>query len=195
MPLYRVQAAVERGNDLTIDDCVNTFYLQDLGPTSDPDQLAQDTANLWATYRLYPAGVTRVTAKIYDMQQAEPRTPLATKTAAVNASATVSAPGEVALCLSFYASVNTPRRRGRLYVGPFANGSMFLRPDANLTNAIVALKTGLVNLGGVDVDWMQYSPTLNLANKVTNWWVDNEWDTIRSRGLRATARTSGETGE
>jgi hypothetical protein len=29
------------------------------------------------------------------------------------------------------------------------------------------------------------------AAQVTDWWVDNEWDTIRSRGLKADSRVSG----
>jgi hypothetical protein len=26
---------------------------------------------------------------------------------------------------------------------------------------------------------------------VTDWWVDNEWDTVRSRGLKADSRITG----
>ncbi len=196
MPLYRVQVAVERGNDLTIDDCVNTFFLQDIGPTSDPDQLAQDAANLWGTgFRMYPQGVTRITAKIYDMDQPEPRLPLATKMSGAQTANEGSGPSEVALCLSFYATVNQPRRRGRLFIGPFLTGAMAQRPSAGLRTELGVLATGIANLGGVDVDWMQYSPTLNVGNKVTNWWVDNEWDTIRSRGLKGTERLTGVTNE
>jgi hypothetical protein len=195
MPLYRVQAAVERGNDLTIDDCVNTFYLQDIGPTSDPGQLCQDSANVWATMRFYPTGVTRITAKIYDMDVPEPRVPLATRTAVPNMGSEGSGPSEVALCLSFFATSNTPRRRGRLYIGPFFQGAMTQRPSTALRTEIGNLAGALANLGGVDVDWMQYSPTNLVANKVTDWWVDNEWDTIRSRGLKGTLRTTGVTGE
>jgi len=196
MALYRVQTAIERGNDLTIDDVVNTFYLQDLGPTSDPGNLAQDAATLMGTFRPYPLGVTRCTAKIYDMGQPEPRSPLATKTAVPLVHQNPSAPSEVALCLSFYATVNQPRKRGRLFIGPWAIPSMNPRPANDpIMLALKTLAEGLANLGGVDVDWMQYSPTNNLANKVTNWWVDNEWDTIRSRGLRGTSRLSGTTGE
>lgn len=196
MPLYRVQLAVERGADLAIDNAVNTFYLQDIGPTTDPGNLAQDAANLWANSGSWPAQTTGVRAKIYDMADPEPRVPLATRWAETLSVAQEGGPREVALCLSFYATNNVPRRRGRLYIGPFdktlcANE----RPTTALMNRLGTMAGGLANLGGVDVDWMQYSPTLNLANKVTNWWVDNEWDTVRSRGLRGTTRNSGTTGE
>ena len=33
----------------------------------------------------------------------------------------------------------------------------------------------------------------NTTYTVTNWYVDDEWDVVRSRGLRATTRTAGTT--
>jgi len=195
MPFYRVQVAHERGNDLSVDDCVNTFYLSDIGPTSSAADLCQDAADLFATYRNHVLGFTRITAKIYDMAAPVPRPPLATKTAIPQVGGAEGGPSEVALCLSFYATSNQKRRRGRLYIGPFAAGQMERRPAANVTSQLADLAAGLANLGGVDVDWMQYSPTNNAANKVTNWWVDNEWDTVRSRGLKGTSRITGVTGE
>lgn len=196
MALYRVQIAIEAGNDLAIDDSTNTFYLQDIGPTSDPGNLAQSAANLWATFRDYPVGTTRITAKIYDMEQAEPRVPLETKYGVGLVANSPGGPREVALCLSFYSTTNIPRRRGRLYVGPWHSGIMAQRPEVlQAMNKCRDLAIGLTNLGGTDVDWMQYSQVNNLANKVTNWWCDNEWDTVRSRGLRGTSRISGVTDE
>jgi hypothetical protein len=55
------------------------------------------------------------------------------------------------------------------------------------------LRIELANLGGVDVQWCVYSPTTpgDMSDKfkqVTRGWIDNEWDTQRSRGLRATLR-------
>lgn len=196
MPLYRIQVETRRGADVAIDHVVNTFYLQDIGPTSDPQNLADDAAQLWVDFRNYPNGITSCNTKVYDMDQPEPRVPVAESGRLVTSSGQESAPREVALCLSFFATNNVPRRRGRLYIGPWPVGQVFQeRPGASITGVLETLANGLANLGGVDVDWMQYSPTNNLANKVTNWWVDNEWDTVRSRGLKATTRISGTTGE
>jgi hypothetical protein len=36
-----------------------------------------------------------------------------------------------------------------------------------------------------------YSPTTGQTKKVEHWWVDDEWDTQRRRGLRATTRDEG----
>jgi len=119
------------------------------------------------------------------------------------ASASESGPREVALCLSYYAEQNVPRRRGRLYIGPFTDAAMEIRPPAgNAIGAVASLAPALAAVGGADVDWCLYSPTNDVATAgatklrtITNWWVDNEWDTVRSRGRRATSRISGVTGE
>lgn len=195
MPFYRVQVAVERGNDLDIDDCVNTFYLNDIGVTTDAAQLALDAAQLWASFRQYPTGVTRITAKIYDMADAQPRLPKAERTAAVSGGPGTPGPGEVALCLSYYAGTNQPRRRGRMYIGPFSQNLLNQRPSGGVMQEINALATGIANLGGIDVDWVQYSPTNNQSLPVTAGWVDNEWDTVRSRGLQGTSRVTFTTNE
>lgn len=195
MALYRMQVSVERGADIDIDDCVNTFYLQDIGPTSNPEQLTTDSANLWATIRTYPLGTTGIRARCYNMDHPKPRLPIATKFASVTAGSSAG-PREVALCLSFYATLNAPRRRGRLYIGPFIGGETSNeRPTSGLQTTLKNLAIGIGNLGGVDVDWMQYSPTNGVLNKVTNYWIDNEWDTVRSRGLKGTTRVTGTTQE
>jgi hypothetical protein len=49
------------------------------------------------------------------------------------------------------------------------------------------------NLGGVDVDWIVWSEKDKAAHKVTNWFVDDGWDVVRSRRLKATTRTTGTT--
>jgi hypothetical protein len=43
-------------------------------------------------------------------------------------------------------------------------------------------------LGGIDVDWVVHSPTHDTNTKVKEAWVDDEWDTQRRRGQRATKR-------
>jgi hypothetical protein len=41
------------------------------------------------------------------------------------------------------------------------------------------------------VQWVQHSPTTGEYHNVTNYWIDNEWDTMRSRQIGADARQSG----
>lgn len=99
-------------------------------------------------------------------------------------------PRDVALCLSFYADRNLPRQRGRLYLPMCNNVNLPSKPTATHMNKALAVATMLAAIGGVDIDWEVWSPTSNSGKKVTNAWVDNEWDTQRRRGLKATTRTS-----
>jgi hypothetical protein len=104
-------------------------------------------------------------------------------------------PRELAICLSFYADRNIPRHRGRLYFpAPIVAGSsLSVRPSSIAMNAVAAFVPVFAGLGGVDVDWVVWSEKDRTARKVTNWWVDDEWDVVRSRGLRPTTRLTGST--
>jgi hypothetical protein len=42
-------------------------------------------------------------------------------------------------------------------------------------------------------DWVLRSPTDKAFKPITDVWVDDEWDTMRSRGLRATQRITAKT--
>jgi hypothetical protein len=59
----------------------------------------------------------------------------------------------------------------------------------------MAVGDALGALGGVDVDWSVHSPTAGTTEKVEHYWCDDEWDTVRSRGLRATTRQQAATAE
>lgn len=196
MPFIRCQVAVRTAEVLARDDIVNTFYLDQGAPFVgiEYQTLADDIAELWATYRVYPAGVTSVQVRLYDMADAEPREPRAEATQPLTGNAG-GAPREVALCLSFFRGRNLPRLRGRLYIGPWRSVSMALRPDSDTMGQLQTLAEGLQALGGPDVDWVQYSPTTSTHGPVTDWWVDNEWDTVRSRGFDGTSRIVGTTSE
>lgn len=174
------------------DDIVNTFYLDsdELPIDGDPDALAADAAELFSSYRAPLGGLGEFTAKIYDMSDAEPRLPIAQHTITLPAS-TLAGPREVALCLSYYAERNLPRRRGRMFIGPWYKTDMDLRPGGSTRTALQNLAQGISGLGGANVQWVQYSPTTGEFHNVTDYWIDDEWDTIRSRGLKPTLRLTG----
>lgn len=132
-----------------------------------------------------------MTVKIYDAKKPPPSYPLAT---AVNGTGflTTGWPREVALCLSYYASFNRPGFRGRLYLPQFMwGGALGQRPTTTQrTNAGLianALFKGLPS-GTIAVVFSKKAQT---TAPINNWWVDDEWDTVRSRGQRPTARTTG----
>lgn len=202
MSKIRVQVITRKATDLAIDHIVNTVYFDDfnIDPAGGTDwqAFADDVREVFRTRSglPFPYGVE---TKVYDMADAMPRPIKATgawaQGLADNASS-ASGPREVTLCLSYYSQRNLPRFRGRIHIGPWVAVSLPERPPQTIIDAVVNVGTGLKNIGGIDVDWGLISATRGGAfSKVTAGWVDNEWDTIRSRGLRATSRTTYTTNE
>jgi hypothetical protein len=153
----------------------------------DPQALADRLkANLLAALNVGAA--TPFTIRVYDIEKAPPSYPLAT--AGNTATPRVSGnPRELALCLSYYSTWNRKYYRGRLYIpATFLGGATGLRPTTTqITNALNwknALTTGLPS----GTNWIIWSKVLKKASGVTNCWVDDEWDIIRSRGLRGETR-------
>jgi hypothetical protein len=159
------------------------------------EEMATDIAELFATYRRLPNTWDRVNCRLYDVAAAEPRPILAEATHTATGQQEASGPGEVAVCLSFYSERNLPRSRGRLYIGPWERTMMAPNVSTDGKNWLATLAQGLADIGGTGTDWAVYSPTDGAAKSVTNWWVDDEWDTIRSRGIKSTSRSSGTVGE
>src|SRR3954451_18772121 len=168
---------------------------RDRGALTNPGNLATDLLNI-ANIRFGAA--RQITVKMYDLEEAKPRYPKATKVANTSLAAEGSVMREVALCLSYYSGQNVKRKRGRLYL-PLccyaAPGSIGLRPTAQQIADTAAWASDLKALGGVDVDWGVYSAAAHAFYGVTNWWVDDEWDIQRRRGMRSITRTTGTTSE
>lgn len=178
---------------LVITPHFNTTNVAILEPL-DAQQLADDLA---AALDTYVSLHTQLTVKLYDAKKVPPSYPLATKTVRAGTIASSPSNRDIALCLSYYAGVNRPRYRGRLYIPlPLVavSGSANTATPANLTRIgdIVPVFTGL---GGVNVDWVVFSRRDNTARPISNWYVDNSWDSQRRRGGRATSRLTGTTTE
>lgn len=163
------------------------------GTFQDADQLAEDLADALSTWK---SPACEVQVKTYDVEGTKPVYP---NGEAVNDSGIVGAstcPRELALCLSFYAERNIPRRRGRLFV-PFcvSSGSSTVarKPTAAQQQRVADLVPLFEALGGVDVDWGIWSQRDRQFHKATHWWVDDEWDIQRSRGQRPQSRLTGTT--
>lgn len=128
--------------------------------------------------------------RIYDAEAPPPSYPLAEALNDVAPKVTGN-PRELALCLSYYSTWNRPRYRGRIYIPScFISGNVVTRPTgAQITQALswrTVFSTGLPAAH----NWILYSPTSGDGYGVTNCWVDDEWDVIRSRGLKGTTRQS-----
>lgn len=187
MPLLRFQVAAQMDSTLPRDALVNTLHFNDQGVGSDADGLCADLLAIFQSG--WYANPCQITVDAYNVG-APPQYPVGHAEANMGLSPASSCAREVSICLSYYATRNLPRQRGRIYLAlcgtSYANDTA--RPPTARMTAALDLATDFSNLGGVDVDWQVYSPTDAVGRNVTNAWVDDEWDTMRSRGLRGSAR-------
>lgn len=195
MPIWRAQVIWGADSDLARDRLVITPHFDDKGLATDPVGLATDLAaalNTWGGW----GSIRRTQVKMYDAQGTPPVFPQADVITNQAGYPVSGSPRELAMCLSFFAERNVARRRGRLYIPCpiLTGGSPVVRPSLTNRQKVAELAPIFAGLGGADVDWVVYSRADDTGRKVTDWWVDDEWDVIRSRGLTRTTRTAGTTG-
>lgn len=200
MTEIRALVITRKETDLPRDHCTNTLYFDTDSPFTWLDEqiegiqetdLAVDLRDVFRNRWFHTTGMG-VEVKIYDMQDALPRRVRghANWAAATGENSGASAPRDVACCLSFRGSANTKRTRGRIYVGPYTAAQANERPSTGVTDNLMVLAQGIADLGGVNIDWCVRSSFGNAMHPVKHAWADNEWDTMRSRGLRATTRST-----
>jgi len=131
-----------------------------------------------------------VRCTFYNAEGPPPHFPLGTGVVNADTFSACAGPREVALCLSYYSGQNVVRRRGRLYVPVGAiSGTLYgVRPNSTIQSKVLALAPILQGVGGTSLAWAVYSRADSAAFPVTDVWCDDEWDTVRSRGLKATSR-------
>lgn len=205
--LIRVQAVFGHTSGLPEDRTVNNFGFIYADATYtfqeacdniaefglDPFYTSLGTAA--GTLRSYMAKeLTSLEYRFYDLSVAPPRFPYIVPSATWSAPpAGTSIPSEVALCLSFVAGFNLPRRRGRIYLGPLNDQAFALngRPEAALISDLAAKGDDLLAYSTFpDLFQVVISPTAQAAEQVTGGWVDNAFDTQRRRGVAPTSRTT-----
>jgi hypothetical protein len=168
--------------------CSNTLYYQDVETDVEAIQLAQSVANIYAALPS-PFVIGNVEVRPYLFNGVTPSGPaIEVLTAAQAASALRVGPREVALCLSYFAGVNRPRSRGRIYTGPFRAQNDGEYATETLLGEVLNFGSALWNANGGSGTWSVYSPTVQAFAAITNLWCDNAWDTVRSRGLPSTNR-------
>lgn len=197
MPLCRSEVTViPRSADPAHDDVVHTVYHFISGAA--PDYDAQATAVSAAFSAGTGGGATpfitysgrKNIVKCYDMTDAKPRPVKGTHT--YNPATPESAPlgpRQVSVCLSFYAGQNTPRRRGRLFLGPWILAIMGETVDATTRGRVLDLGHALHGITANGSVWHQHSEAGNTSQAVTDIWCNDVWDTIRGRLPREGVRT------
>ena len=191
MPVWKLQTYFQFDTAFPRDRMCITPVFDDRGITTDPQGLCEDLANALDTWT---PGTMEIRVKAYDAQGSPPVYPQGDFVKNEGSTPATNTPREIALCLSFYGQHNRPRERGRLYIPGAAFGmTTALRPSAANMTKVMALGPLFADLGGADVDWVVYSRANNDTTKVQNYYVDDEWDIVRRRGLRPVSRQKATT--
>jgi hypothetical protein len=214
--LIRAQVSIACDSAFPRDAAVNTwhFWSTSVDPVDDADSVHDALVTFYDTVGvLFSENLTGIwNAKYYNLVDIEPRTPMALGAGSFTPDPSTGFPSEVACCLSYRAAgasgASTKRRRGRIYLGPLslstaeaATGDTFIHPDTLdvIADAAVALISDLSSTGAT---WRVFSPTeagaapwstgvlLASSHDVVAGYIDNAYDTVRSRGLDATSRRS-----
>lgn len=212
--ILRAIVQLEDLSALPADRSVNVFHFDpstDLAWTS--AQLDEVDAALASFYTAAHTGSTNAIAallghqlsgiwsiKYYDLDDAEPRTPIRTTTPTAFTPGSTSLPDQVSLCLSYqaqkFSGFPQRNRRGRLYIGPLSSSDEVSTTGLPVTTANGIVPTlcaaGTYLAGGSwsthGEAWVVYSPTIDAVATVTDGWVDNKFDTQRRRLRAPTAR-------
>lgn len=216
--MLRCQIVLQGRTGIPEDQFVNTLYFDHSPRAFDGDDMAGELATaVGAAYNTAaPGGPEEMgrflsrfinpslsTVRIYNMAEGIPRTPYVAAFGLVPQSASPDLPEEVALCASFHGSPPiTPRRRGRVYLGPL--NSLALAPDSAdggvaasrpTTRAMQCVRSWMELLhestSTFGFEWVIQSnrPTTNYV-PVTGGYCDDSWDTQRRRGVDPTTRWS-----
>jgi len=198
--IYKVSIGMQVDNNLPRDNMYVMPHIEDMNGASAPSALATQIASNMTSYL---GGPYRGQIKVYleDFNPGATHNPLSTADfGTVGTILGSGTPREIALCLSYYATQNTKRYRGRLYIphawlrapagGPGTAADA--RPTAtHIAKALSFAPTVLAPVSTLGMRWSVASTVDKVARKVTNYWVDDEWDVQRRRGYRGTTRQTG----
>jgi len=194
MAINEFQVCLHNTSGLPRDDSVNVLYYD----VTIPDTHSGVAADIAGAYvALAPrinSAFNGITIKVYDPGQGPPKDTYQYAFAPVGS----QGPTEVALCLSYKSNDSGPaaRRRGRIYL-PFKNDTA-TRPGTFTVTDLLDFGDLLKAVGTANnTTWKVKSrigsgtpaapsPTYHTIHQIS---VDNEWDTQRRRGMRATSRT------
>lgn len=138
MSTYVAQVSLQANSGLAKDQFENVFHFVGPSPAASYQEAATAIGRLADFYTGHPSGEssgiddflspvidTTATVKVYDGSQKGTKTspigPVITASFMFQQQDTsdIPVPEEVALCLSYFSGRNSPRTRGRIYLGPF----------------------------------------------------------------------------
>lgn len=205
MPVLLAQVAFAHDSGQPRDAAVNTFHFDataSVQATYDALDLAlqsfyedpspPQSFSISDELSLALTGLYRI--KIYDLADAIPR-PTRAVYDHVTTVGTDGLPEEVAICLSYQADTLAgqpqAQRRGRIFIGPLRTAVMDNLGNINPNMQEVwgrAAQRLVTDSAATAAPWVVRHRATGSVATITNGWVDNEFDTQRRRGQRATDR-------
>lgn len=207
-----VQVRLPAATNLPEDDVINTFnILGDPNGFETPGSLSGLFGNFYNQGHpndgfsniadFISGAITRnrpVVVTAYSLADPMPRQPINEETFTLGqAAAADSLPLEVAACLSYHAlpvsGSAMRRRRGRVYIGPLTTLAVtevgqVPMVSLDLQNTLAEAAKFLQSV--TSNAWAVWSRADDVLRPVVGGWVDNEFDTQRRRGRRATGRVT-----
>lgn len=203
---YQVQVELRTQTGIPADNVINTFAFQWLGGGA-PD-FASLGGLIDSFYGDLDTGILSSVIssdtnahqmKVYDLTDPSPRPPVYLHEFTQGGGGS-PLPAEVAICASFQglqeAGHSQARRRGRIFIGPVrqttseAGSDGYPRVSASARSTIAAACTNLQTNGSLaDWVWCVWSRTDDELYIVNNGWIEDEYDTQRSRGPGPLTRT------
>lgn len=215
MTIGRCMAVFQGATLLPEDRFINTFHFYNVpglpydGSGSYADRMHNAVSGFYldvhgsaavSTY-FSPFVISEFTTVSYNLGlpvgEREPRT----ETYTMGARSGTGLPEEIAVCLTLTGDPpTTPRRRGRLYIGPLTSQSQVIDQGSGsfpsrvqlaqancLADTLAHAAAGM--LGDPELTWCIRSVTPNENYvPITGGWIDNAFDVIRKRGPDPTER-------
>lgn len=215
MAILRAQLSLNHGSGDPADDVTNTFHFEG-PPTEAVGAFIKDDLrnffigpNVGTTDFIFSRMSSSLTGygevRVYDLADAKPRSPIYSSGEILIFNATTGTPGpeECAVVCSYGApsvsGLDQRHRRGRFYLGPLTWSTATYMQVAGKARVAVGFRDALCtamkrlrerSLLAGHASWVVYSPTNDTTVGATRGWVDDAFDTIRSRGPVATARST-----
>lgn len=211
----RAQVRIPHKDELEHDAVQNTFHFTGVDDPEDQSTIIlgllfdfYSTASGTATKALKEwmsseLDFTKARLKTYDLSDAEPRVPVLDESLGISApegTAQRALPGEVALCLSYAAAVESgvpaARRKGRIYLGPLMVTTstdvtgQAVRPSSTFIADVKQYGLELASESPIGTKWSVYSQVDNFMRPIVSGFVDDAFDTQRRRGVDATSRNN-----
>jgi|SRR5215469_1732910 len=184
---YRAQIVAQwKTTDVSRDFCTNVLWYASNTTAASAIGDALKTAFTNTPNGVYQ-GCHLVTVKMYDHANPLHSPPVYTTSFTGPGNATM-APRQLALCLSFFSGLNVRGQRGRIYIGPWDISQVNEYASTAVMTQMMILAGSLRTPGGADVVHMIHHPKSDSFSNVSNYFVNNRWDTMRSRLPKETAR-------